>query len=342
MAAASDVKIDAWTHILSRAYLEHVEAGDRRGPAAFLAAQRPLHDVGVRLQTLDAYGDYRQILTPIPYLHVDPGLAGAALIELVRRNNDDMADVVRRHPDRFAGFVAATPVADADAATEEALRSVRDLGALGVQLEADAFNLPLHEDRYDPLFAAMAHLGAGVWLHPVRTPATPGAPRETAPYLLWQVFGWPLDTTITIAHLIFAGIYDRHPGLKLIAHHGGGLIPHLSGRIGIMPSLARMDPAAEAALARLRRAPEEYLGMLYVDTALFGAPHGVRCVIDFFGADRVLFGTDAPFDTEGGSRFIPATIADVEVAAQDRADRERIFAANAMALFGLGGGAGAA
>jgi predicted TIM-barrel fold metal-dependent hydrolase len=79
-----------------------------------------------------------------------------------------------REAERRLGFVAATPVTDPDAATEEAIRSVRDPGALGVQLEEDAGNIPLHEEPYDPLFAAMDKLRAGVWVHPFRTPGTPG------------------------------------------------------------------------------------------------------------------------------------------------------------------------
>jgi aminocarboxymuconate-semialdehyde decarboxylase len=248
-----------------------------------------------------------------------------------------MADMIAAHPDRFAGFVAATPVTDPDAAAEEAIRSVRDLGALGVQLEEDPINVPLHEDSYDPLFAAMEELRAGVWLHPFRNPGTPGSPAETAPFLLWQVFGWTVDTTITISRLIFAGIYDRHPDLKLIAHHGGGLIPHFSGRVEIMPALAHMDPSGSLgqALGRLKKEPIDYFRMLYVDTAMFGGQHGVRCVVDFFGSEQVLFGTDAPFDTQGGSYFIPTTMADIEAAIDNVAERKAIFEGNASKVLGI-------
>jgi aminocarboxymuconate-semialdehyde decarboxylase len=263
--------------------------------------------------------------------------SGPTAGEVVRRNNEQMAEMVTGHADRFAGFVAATAVTDPDAATEEAIRSVRDLGALGVQLEEDAINVPLHEDRYDPLFAAMEELGAGVWLHPFRTPATPGSPPDTAPFLLWQVFGWTFDTTITISRLIFAGIYDRHPNLKMIAHHGGGLIPHFSGRVAMMPALGDLDPSGSLrqALERLKKTPIEYFRMLYVDTAMFGGKHGVRCVVDFFGPERVLFGTDAPFDTQGGSVFIPGTISDVEGAIDNNAERTAIFQGNVTKLLGL-------
>lgn len=330
------MKIDAWTHMLSPAYVERLEATGAQGPGAFLLSQRVLHDVDARLRALDAYGDYRQILTPIPHAHGAPGLGGRDLVEIVRRNNDELAGIVARHPERFAGFAAGTPIADPDAATEEAIRAVDELGALGVQLEVDPVNVPLHEDRYDPLFAAMAQRGAGVWLHPSRTPATPGLPPETASLLVWQIFGWPFDTTIVVARLIFAGVYDRHPTLKLIAHHGGGLIAQFSGRVQLMPTLTTMDVTGEA-IARLHKPPGEYLRMLYVDTALFGAPHAVRSIVDFFGSDHVLFGTDTPFDSQAGAHFIPATIADVERVVPSPAARAAVFAGNASRLLGAGG-----
>lgn len=121
---------------------------------------------------MDAHEDYQQVLTPVPapHAHVQQGNSGHALADLVRRNNEEMAEIVRRHPDRFAGFAAATPIWDPEDATREATRAVRELGALGVQLEEDAVEFPLHEDRYDPLFAAMEELDAAVWLHPYRYP----------------------------------------------------------------------------------------------------------------------------------------------------------------------------
>jgi predicted TIM-barrel fold metal-dependent hydrolase len=331
------VKIDIWTHILSQAYLQQIETAGQRGPgpATFLLANRALHDLDVRFEVMNRYVDYRQVLTPIPGPTVYLGLPGKELVDLVRRNNEEMAELVRRHSDRFAGFAAATPLADPDAAAEEAVLAVRELGALGVQLEEDAVAYPLHEDRYDPLFAAMEELGAAVWLHPFRSPASPGFPMETAPFLLWQVFGWTFDTTITVSRLIFAGIYDKHPRLKLIAHHGGGLIPHFSGRIEMMPLFTGLDPTLSEAVGRLNKKPIEYFKMLYVDTAMFGSRHGVECVVDFFGIDHVLFGTDAPFDTKGGSHFIPVTISDVEGAVQDEAARAAIFGGNAHVVLGI-------
>jgi aminocarboxymuconate-semialdehyde decarboxylase len=333
------MKIDIWTHVLSPTYMNHLERDGRQGRASFFLAQRVIHDVDFRASVMDAYGDYRQVITPMPapLLFDAEALASPALAEMVRRNNEELAEIAARYPDCFAGHVAATPIADPDAATEEAIRCVRDLGALGVQLEADAVSFPLHEDRYKPLFAAMDELGAAVWLHPCRTPERPGFAPSTGSFLLFFAFGWTFDTTITVSHLIFSGLYDRHPNLKLIAHHGGGLIPHFSGRIEMMPLLAGLDPngSLREALDRLQRKPIDYYKMLYVDTAMFGGEHAVRCVVDFFGPDRVLFGTDTPFDAQGGSYFIPRTTRDVEDAIDNTADRDAIFEGNARRTLGI-------
>lgn len=332
------MRIDVWTHLLSPAYRRQIEEAGQGapGPAAFLLANPTLYDLDQRFEVMDRFGDYRQILAPIPgphaYVRRD---GGREVVELVRRNNEEMAEIVRRHPDRFVGFAAATALHDPEAATEEAIRAVRELGALGVQLEEDPNGLPVHEDRYDPLFGAMEALDAGVWLHPFRTPATPGIPPESAPFLLWQVFTWVFDTTITISRLIFAGIYDRHPRLKLIAHHGGAMIPHFSGRIELIPRGTALDPQLNDALERLQNSPIDYFRMLFVDTAMFGSPHGVKCVVDFFGAEHVLFGTDTPFDTRGGATFIPAATSDVESAVPDAGERAGIFEDNARRLLGV-------
>jgi uncharacterized protein len=334
------LKIDIWTHFLSPAYVQHIQAAASGGGGVLAQRQlanRALYDLDQRFAVMDRFGEYRQVLTPLPGPAVYAGLDIRKVTDLIRRNNEQMAETVDRYPDRFAGFAAATALGDPGAAAEEATRAVRDLGALGIQVEADAAGFPLHEARYDPLFAALERLDAAVWLHPFRGPATPSLPKETAPFLIWQVFGWPFDTTVTVMRLIFAGLYDRHPRLKLIAHHGGGLIPHFSGRVEMMQWYTGLDASFGEVLERLQKKPLDYCRLLYVDTATFGSAHGTECVVRFFGADRVLFGTDTPFDLKGGAHFIPAAISDVEAASPDRAARAAIFEGNARKILKIAG-----
>ena len=128
------MKIDAWTHILSPAYVRHLQNAESSasGPGSFLLANRALHDLPSRFRVMDAYGDYRQVLTPIPGPHVwAAGIRDEALADLVRRNNDEKAETIKKYPARFAGFAAATPISNPAAATAEAVRAVRELGALG-------------------------------------------------------------------------------------------------------------------------------------------------------------------------------------------------------------------
>ncbi len=108
------------------------------------------------------------------------------------------------------------------------------------------------------------------------------------------------------------------------------MIPHFSGRIEMMPAFGDLDPSGnlDQALAQLKKQPIDYFKMLYIDTAMFGGQHGVRCAVDFFGTERVLFGTDAPFDAQAGSYFIPRTISDIEGAINNQTEQSAIFQGN--------------
>jgi predicted TIM-barrel fold metal-dependent hydrolase len=151
------------------------------------------------------------------------------------------------------------------------------------------------------------------------------------------VFGQSYETTICLTRLVFAGHLERCPNLRIVAHHGGGMIPHFAGRIGsFLEAMGpRLDEDLLLALQSLRKPPVEYFKMFYVDTALFGAKHALDCVLDFFGADHVLFGTDMPLDPEQGPGFIRDTIADIEALAIEGAERQRIYEGNARRVLGI-------
>jgi aminocarboxymuconate-semialdehyde decarboxylase len=269
-----------------------------------LRAQRALQDIDFRLRLIDEYVDYRQILTPVPAAPVfgtRPASSGSTLAEVVRRNNDEMAEMIAADPDRFAGFVAATLVTDPDPATEDAIRSVRDLGALGVQLEEDP---------------SMCRC--------TRTPTTRCSPRwrscaracgsiRSVPR---KIHGSPAETPLSlVASFRLDGRHDdHHLAFDLRGHlrPSSGLEAHRPPRRWPDPALFRAggdhagscQHGSERSLGQaLESLKKQYFRMLYVDTAMFGGQH--RCVVDFFGPQQVLFGTDVPFDTQGGSYFIP-------------------------------------
>ena len=329
------MKIDAFPHILPRRYFDRMIAA-ASGPASYMQKRTAgvpcLYDLDERFRVMDRFEGYVQVLTlsspPVEALG-EPALTR----DLARLANDEMADLVRRYPDRFLGFAASLPMNDPDAAVREAERAMADLGALGVQIYTNVNGLPLDDPRFEPLFARMAELDRAIWVHPARTATMPDYPTENrSKYELWWVFGWPYETAIFMSRLIFSGHLDRYPNLRILTHHAGGMVPHFAGRIG--PGLdqlgARTPEEDLGALARrLRKRPFDYYKMFYGDTALFGAEHALRCAIEFFGVDHMLFGSDMPFDPEKGPQFIRETIANLDAIGLSAADRQRIDEQNA-------------
>src|ERR1043165_7421758 len=159
--------------------------------------------------------------------------AGAVANNLAKVANDSMAELVAKHPKRFPAFAAAVNMNDVDFSIVEAERAVR-MGARGVQTFTNITGHPLDEPRFRPFFAAMAKHDLPIWLHPARSSAMADyASEERSRFEMWWCFGWPYETTIAMCRLVFDGVFDRHPKLKVITHHlGGGMIPYFDGRIG--------------------------------------------------------------------------------------------------------------
>ncbi|HEX6818200.1 MAG TPA: amidohydrolase family protein [Ktedonobacterales bacterium] len=331
-------KIDAFAHILPRPYLDRLEpqlektmapsqlAYYREGVFSFNPV---LTDLDARWRAIDPYSDeYTQILVlAVPPLEeVGPPAVAA---EFARIANDEMAALVRQHPDRFAGFAAALPMSDVEEAANELERALTQLGALGAQMYTNVLGAPLDDPRFEPLLARLEEADRAVWLHPTRSAAWPDYPTESrSDYGLWWSLGWPYETAATLARLVYSGHMERHPRLLVIAHHGGGMVPHFSARLAMGPGYRQVKDT-------LPRPPLDYLRMFYGDTALFGAPHAVRCVLDFFGPEHVLFGTDMPL---GPANSVEATIADINAAGLSSADMAAVYAHNATRLLGLRSG----
>src|SRR5579863_5055353 len=286
-------KIDAFAHILPRPYLarlEHqLEATMAPSQLAYYRAavfnfDPVLTDVDARWRTMDAieetYGSYAQILVlAVPPLEeIDPP---AVAEEFARLANDEMADLVRRFPDRFAGFAAALPMSDVEASMRELDRALNQLGALGAQFYSNVLGVPLDDPRFEPLFARIEAAGRAVWLHPTRSAAAADYPTEhTSDYGLWWSLGWPYETAAALARLVYSGHMERHPRQIVIAHHGAGMVPHFAARLAIGPGERQVKDT-------LPRPLLDYFKRFYADTALFGAPHAARCVLDFFGPAHV-------------------------------------------------------
>lgn len=331
--------IDVFNHFMPRAYLERLV---RVAPTSVAATAFPrlktLVDVDERLHLLDEFPGLQQVLSlanPPLELIASPQESP----ELARIANDALAEICRDHPDGFPTFIAALPTNNIDATLAEIDRAVRDLGARGIQLFTNVAGKPLSAPEFRPIFARMVEHDLPVWVHPMRGPQFPDyASERESEDEIWFSFGWPYETTACMTRLIYAGLFDALPTLKVITHHMGGMIPFFSGKIDlgfrqIFFGTTERNPVAEE--RGLKRRPMDYYRILYADTALNGEIAPTRCGHAFFGTGRCLFATDAPFDPDRGRGLISRTIRAVEALEIAPAERERIFAGNARALLKL-------
>jgi aminocarboxymuconate-semialdehyde decarboxylase len=297
-----------------------------------------LTDLDLRFRIMDAFGDYRQVVSlATPPLEALGGPDETPA--LARLANDGMAAIVDRHPDRFPGFIASLPLNNPDAIVPEIDRAVTGLGATGIQIFSNVNGRPLDDPAFRPMFARMAELDLPLWLHPTRTAGFPDYETERRSKLeMWWVFGWPYETSLAMSRIVFAGYFDEWPGLKVVAHHMGGMVPHFAGRIG--PGLDQLgartdDEDLTMYRRRLKQRPYDYYRMFYADTAMFGADHALACGLAFFGVDRVLFASDMPFDPEKGPGFIRETIRGLDTLPITDEERQRIYEGNARRLLKL-------
>ena len=237
---------------------------------------------------------------------------GQAANDLAPLMNDELDALVAAHPDRFAGWCGAVSMLDPAAAVNE-IERLAVTNCAGVQLITNIRGEALDAARFEPVFDAVAAHGMSIWLHPARGPHIADYPTEDrSKFEIWWAFGWPYESSVAMARLVFSGLFDRHPELRVITHHLGAMIPYFAGRIaqGWGKQMGTRTPDSDADLLpkKLERTPSEYFKLFYGDTALSGSASATRCGLDFFGPDHVMFGTDFPYDAEGGAILVRETL----------------------------------
>jgi predicted TIM-barrel fold metal-dependent hydrolase len=331
--------IDAYNHFFPKRYYDALletpagakDLGKRvRGIPA-------LSDLDERRRVVEQFDAYTQVLS-LGLPPVERLWGPDKSPEMARLGNDGLAEIVARHPDRFVGYSAVLPMNAPEAAVREAERALKN-GANAIQLATNADGIPLDEPQFWPVFEVIAKSGKPILLHPSRTRDMPDYPTEKySKYEICSVLGWPYETGVTLARLVFSGIMDRFADLKVIAHHLGGVIPFLEGRVGHswdQLGARTSDEDYASLLKKLKKRPYDYFKDFYADTAVAGARAATVCGLDFFGAEHVLFASDCPFDKEKGPGYIRSTIAVIESLGLPAADQERICHGNAERMFGL-------
>lgn len=270
-----------------------------------------------RISDMDAAGIDVQIVSPAPghYCYwAEEELARQLAITV----NDALASLADRHPSRMAAL-GTVPLQSPRLAIEELHRCVKELGMKGVEISTNVGGLELADERFRPFFAAVQELGAVLFLHP--TGFTQGD--RLAAYHLNNVIGNPLDTTVALAHLIYGGVLDTFPGLKICVAHGGGMLPAYAGRFD-HAFRVRHDCNANC-----KHEPSHYLRNIFFDTVVFD-PDQLSWLVKKYGASQLMLGTDYPYDMAE-----PSPLSLLERAGLSETDRAAIAGGNAMRLFEL-------
>jgi len=333
-------KLDIFTHIWPKPFHDALlkTTGQMKDMHRRSEAIPMMTNLDRRFQVMDMFEGYQQILS---LASPAPDAAGPRDVwrELARIGSDSMAELCRKYPERFPSFIASVPMRDPEGAVEEARRAVKDLGACGIQVYSNVAGKALDAPEFRPVFREMERLGKPIWIHPARTASFPDYQTESfSLYEIWWTFGWPYESSVAQARIVFSKMLDEMPGLKLIIHHAGGMIPFFEGRVG--PGWDQLGARTSGTdyrplLKELKKRPLDYFKLFYADTATFGSQSALVCALAFYGIDHMLFSSDAPFDPEGGSMYIRETIRAIEALDISRQDREKLYYKNACALLGI-------
>ncbi|MFC3579158.1 amidohydrolase family protein [Sphingomonas hylomeconis] len=283
--------------------------------AQFAAIGCKLHGVDERLADMDRLGIDMQAISPSPgqYYYFTDSDVGRSAARLV---NDGIAEAVAAHPDRLVGM-GTVPLQDVDQAIIEMRRCVSKLDLRGIEISSNVNGRDLHDPVFRPFFAAAEELGVLLFLHPLGFTHA----NRMSEYYFNNLIGNPLESTLAVGHLIFGGVLDRYPGLRICVAHGGGYMPSYWGRMD-HGWRARADCREDC-----RHLPSSYLKKLWFDTLVFD-PKQLDAMVQAWGADRLCMGSDYPFDMAEPD---PVGFHD-DLSPEDRV---RIVGANAAALLGI-------
>jgi aminocarboxymuconate-semialdehyde decarboxylase len=277
-----------------------------------------LRDPQKKIRDMDEKKIALSVLSSTPFAffyEVEDDLA----VELARFQNDRLAEMVKRYPDRFAAM-ATLPLQVPSEAVKELERAIKGLNLRGVEIGSHVGKRELGDEAFWPVYRVLEDLGVPILIHPHHVAGMD----RLEDYYLTNLIGNPLDTTIAAAQLIFGGVLEKYPGLKIILAHAGGQLPYIIGRI---EHGYQVRPECKE---RVRRSPMTFFKNFYFDIITHN-PEALRYLIAFAGSDHVLLGSDYPYDM--GDPNPVGTVS--KLPGIKAADRRKILRENAVALFGL-------
>src|SRR4030042_1056462 len=272
-----ELKIDAYAHIIPPKYREAFYKVAPKIHDQQILFSPPLYDLDKRFRIMDKYEPIRQglALGRGPGEHVAGPVKAA---DLAKRANDEMAELIVKYPDRFVAALATLAMNNMDAALKEADRCIKELKFKGVYLHTPVDEKPLDAPEFLPLYKKMAEYDLPIVIHPMRKVDHPDFLTEKkSKYNMFSLFGWPYDTTSAMARLVFSGIMEKYPNLKIVTHHMGGMVPFYAERIRQFTQVMRIGEEKPF----LKKDAIDYFRMFYADTAIYGNPTAMMCGGDF-------------------------------------------------------------
>lgn len=332
--------IDVFNHILPPVFYEACTANTKAQYHMLTRALKlpAMSELSARVEVMRRFPGYRQLLNL-----VGPGVEYFAdeteTPRLSALGNDELARMTRACPELFPGFIAGIPMNNIPASLDE-IRRAAGMGAKGIQLYCHMNGEAIDTARFWPIYELCETLELPILLHPVGGLKQPEYVGEaSSKYELWWTIGWPYQTTVAAARLVYSGIFEDFPRIKIVLHHVGAMLPMLAGRLenGLKMYGGRTGESLRDALTRTKISQPhiDSFKKFYADTAAFGSAAAIRCGIEFFGTEHLLFATDMPFDPERGTGYIDRTLRDLDALGLDEQAKVKILCGNAKVLFKL-------
>ncbi|MFO1082336.1 MAG: amidohydrolase family protein [Reyranellaceae bacterium] len=278
------IDVHAHCHFREAGALLGAEAAAYQLPPVRGAAEAFI-EIDTRLKAMDSQAVDMEVLSINPFWYgKDRELAG----QIVKIQNEKLAELCAAKPDRFAAFASLTLQAP-DLAVQELETAVKKQGLKGAAIGGVVNGVEFSDPRFNPVWAKAEELGVPLFIHPQGVPEL--GKRQSGNGWLGNTIGNPLETTIALSHLIFEGTLDRFPGLKVIAAHGGGYLPSYADR---SDHACMVGPAGCNPEIKLKKKPSEYLKQMYFDSLIF-SPEAIRHLAAQVGASQIVLGSDYPY-----------------------------------------------
>lgn len=319
--------IDVLAHHVSKSVAEILETKPYYGESATfknsgkqLPYPIPNADPEVRLAYMEKYGIDMQVLSQTGSVLI--GFDAKDSAEICRRSNTDNYALVKAYPKKFIN-ISFISLLDMNSAMDELSRSINELDCRGVTVCTNQQGRGLDSPEFYPFYEKLVEHDLPFFMHPTHWDSYPLVDMDGG-WRMMQIIGWPFDTTQAVWRLLFGGVMDRFPTMKIVTHHLGAFLPFF---------ITRVEKNINTFLAhKLKRPLSEYWKNLYADTAVDGTVAALPCGYAFFGSERMMFGTDYPFGPEAGEDFIRSNLAAVQAMNIPAVEKKKILGENAMRI----------